>query len=199
MNSRFMCYSFFLSIIALLMMFYSAFRNGFLPWKTDNSFFYLNFRSKISNSFRSTNNNHNFEAKSTVAEQNMNTFHSNFISNIPYTEYGNASQCPQNIFKNNLTKLLETWCNIAERNKISWTLFYGSLLGTLRNNDIIPYDSDIDILVDASDVAKLRRLEHPRNFVNKDYKTRLVLVPDFGEPVQDRRHITCEGKVRRVG
>lgn len=180
-----------------MMILYSMFRNGYLSWKTDHTFVYLNFRSEIANTFRDTNNQNDLEIKPTDHVQNTDKNISISDTSTSYEEYGNVSQCPPNIFKHNLTRLLGTWRRIAEHQRISWTLFYGSLLGALRNNDIIPYDSDIDILVDASDVVKLRRMEHPRNFSDKDgYQTRLVLVPDFTEVVDNRRYITCEGKVR---
>jgi predicted nucleotidyltransferase len=175
MNSRFKWYFLFLCAFVVIIGFYSAFKNGCLSSKSDRTFKYIKLRTKTTDS--SDVNLEDLDVKS------------------PYKGYGNISQCPPNGFKRNLTKLLQTWHKMAEQHNITWILFYGTLLGSLRNNDIIPYDSDIDILVDASDLTKLKSLEHPRNFTNKDFQTRLVVVPDFNKPVHSRRFITCEGKV----
>nr|CAH8842008.1 unnamed protein product [Trichobilharzia regenti] len=43
--------------------------------------------------------------------------------------------------------LLKEWISIAEKYKIIWWITFGTLLGSIRNNDIIPYDHDVDVAV----------------------------------------------------
>lgn len=54
-----------------------------------------------------------------------------------------------------LKKLLLEWKRIADELDIEWFLNGGSLLGTLRDNGLIFYDNDIDVVVQIKDYNKL--------------------------------------------
>ncbi|TGZ42205.1 hypothetical protein CRM22_011223 [Opisthorchis felineus] len=55
-------------------------------------------------------------------------------------------------------KLLRHWISLAERHGIVWWLSFGSLLGSVRHKDFIPYDHDVDIAVLGSYEDVLRSL-----------------------------------------
>ena len=73
----------------------------------------------------------------------------------------------------------------------------GSLLGAMRDGDVIPYDSDIDVLVEHSYFSILERLSVKRDFNPSDGKIRLVVQPEFALniSIDKRRMFNCEGKV----
>ena len=49
-----------------------------------------------------------------------------------------------------LVKILRIWKAITVRYNITYFLTYGSLLGAVRNSDFIPWDGDIDVMVDMT-------------------------------------------------
>ena len=61
----------------------------------------------------------------------------------------------------NLKKLLVAWKRIADELNIKWFLNGGSLLGTLRDQGLIFYDNDIDLVVQMDDYDKLLNYERP--------------------------------------
>ena len=111
--------------------------------------------------------------------------------------YGEVG-CPDNPWRKALNKLLRHWIQISKQNKIEYVLACGSLLGAMRDGDIIPYDSDIDILVDQNYFSIFKRLSSKRGFSTSDEKIRLVVQPEFtlNIPVEVRKRFTCQGEVR---
>ena len=53
-------------------------------------------------------------------------------------------------YKPNAINLLKTTVNILNEFDINHFLISGTLLGFVRHNDFIPWDDDIDLLVDES-------------------------------------------------
>ena len=49
--------------------------------------------------------------------------------------------------------LLKRWHQIATTHKIRYVIAYGTLLGQIRNKDFIPYDYDIDVIIDRESVS----------------------------------------------
>ena len=78
---------------------------------------------------------------------------------------------------------------------MSWRVV--ALLGAMRNGDVIPYDSDIDILIDINYFSIIKRLSVKRNFNSTDEKIRLVVQPEFtlNIPVDMRKRFDCQGEV----
>jgi phosphorylcholine metabolism protein LicD len=60
--------------------------------------------------------------------------------------------------KSDAIRLLQTTINILEEFNINHFLISGTLLGYIRHNDFIPWDDDIDILVDESFLDKLQKI-----------------------------------------
>ena len=116
------------------------------------------------------------------------------------TEVYGESGCADNPWRQGLSELFQAWTNISKQYKIEYVLACGSLLGAMRNNDVIPYDSDIDILIDINYWPILKRLSVKRNFRSSDRKIHLVLQPEFtlNIPVESRKRYDCQGKVTSV-
>jgi hypothetical protein len=90
---------------------------------------------------------------------------------------------------------------MAKKHGIEYILFYGSLLGALRTGDVIPYDSDIDLLMDVKYFPKMKEISDSRGFDIGDGKIRLVVQPEFDHNVSSnaRKRYTCQGKVSMQG
>lgn len=70
--------------------------------------------------------------------------------------------------KNILVEILSYIHNICINNGINYSLIGGSLIGAIRHNGIIPWDDDIDIILDSEQYFKL--IECIKNDNNKKYK-----------------------------
>ena len=106
--------------------------------------------------------------------------------------------CPDNPWREaGLMELFQAWTNISKHHNIEYVLAGGSLLGAMRNEDIIPYDSDLDIYIDVNYYSVMKRLSEERQFSRSDRKIHLVLQPEFtmNIPVERRKRYDCQGKV----
>jgi lipopolysaccharide cholinephosphotransferase len=69
-------------------------------------------------------------------------------------------------------ELLSEVIQILDEFNINYSLISGTLLGHIRHNGFIPWDDDIDIIVDSSILAKLfaifRKYTHKLVFINKE-------------------------------
>ena len=92
-----------------------------------------------------------------LIKQRFNGVNKPYISDKPETFKSNiyGSSAPKNKLTPIFNVLLKHWSKLTSKLNINWTLAYGSLLGHQRNKDYIPYDSDIDVLVDRSAIPKL--------------------------------------------
>lgn len=116
------------------------------------------------------------------------------------TEVYGESGCPDNPWRQGLSELFQAWTDISKQYSIEYVLACGSLLGAMRNSDVIPYDSDIDILIDINYWPIMKRLSGKRNFKSSDRKIHLVMQPEFtlNIPVESRKRYDCQGKVTSV-
>ena len=111
-----------------------------------------------------------------------------------YGEHG----CPDNPRRGGLSELVHAWTNISKQHNIEYVLACGSLLGAMRDSDVIPYDSDVDVLVDINYYPILKSLAVERRYIaNSDAKIHLVLQPEFtlNILVESRKRYDCQGKV----
>ena len=152
--------------------------------------------------------NPSFEyARHKVSSYDVNVIDGNQISTIKsnvewleipegrdYSDYGDNT-CGDNPDRHVLKTLFKHWIEIAETNNISYFLFGGTLLGSWRNSDVIPYDSDLDILVDRADNMKLEATKNKRNFSENDNEIHLVLQEDWRLSYTKRSRISCTGEV----
>lgn len=112
-------------------------------------------------------------------------------------EYGERG-CPDNPWRRGLSELVHAWTNISTQHNIEYVLACGSLLGAMRDSDVIPYDSDVDILIDINYYPILKRLAVERRYIaSSDARIHLVLQPEFtlNIPVETRKRYDCQGKV----
>tara|TARA_Y100000590_G_scaffold464099_1_gene632704 strand:- start:144 stop:836 length:693 start_codon:yes stop_codon:yes gene_type:complete len=75
----------------------------------------------------------------------------------------------------NLTSMLYHLKNILEKNNIEYFIYWGTLVGSIRHQGLIPWDTDIDIYMNGKDIPKLltliEELEKPGfNFVKENSK-----------------------------
>ena len=126
------------------------------------------------------------------SKQSLDVF-THVAKNSFYGELG----CPDNPWREDLHDLLRTWVRISKQNNVEYVLAYGSLLGAMRDGDVIPYDSDIDILMNVTYFTIIKSLSVERSFHTSDEKIRLVVQPEFtlNIPVEERKRLDCRGKV----
>lgn len=56
-----------------------------------------------------------------------------------------------------LYRLLKNVSRVCREMNLNWVLYYGALLGYYRNKEILPWDPDLDILMDISQIEQLRK------------------------------------------
>jgi phosphorylcholine metabolism protein LicD len=67
--------------------------------------------------------------------------------------------------------ILERVTKILDKYSIGYVLNFGTLLGIVRENRLLPWDSDIDITIEEKDVEKFRR---SKKYIRKaGYRTRI--------------------------
>ena len=92
-------------------------------------------------------------------------------------------------------ELLRKWIHLADRENINYVLSSGSLLGQYRNQDVIPWDTDIDVMLQDTMISKLQEITTPRNFTQgADKALHFVVQPDYYTPSRMRRW-NCNGQV----
>lgn len=74
--------------------------------------------------------------------------------------------------------------NILEKNNIKYWLCYGTLLGAIRNNDIIPYDYDCDLGCFVEDHHKILSLN---KYIEKDGYKFTMPSDNYGYSWDDKR------------
>lgn len=65
-----------------------------------------------------------------------------------------------------LKKLLKYGDDFFKKHKINYSIFYGTLLGYIRNKKIIPYDHDIDCIVGKESINTFINLANDKNIKN---------------------------------
>ena len=108
-----------------------------------------------------------------------------------HSDYGDSS-CGGYHDRKTYKKIMKKWIEIAKTNNIKYFLLAGTLLGALRNQDVIPYDQDLDIIIDGKDNMKLERIKNKRKFDAND-RFHLILQGNWKLPCDERRRYDCQG------
>lgn len=66
----------------------------------------------------------------------------------------------QTLYKQKLLETFKYLIHFLESNKLNWWTAYGTCLGAIRHNGMIPWDDDIDIYLLRKDFNRLLELEH---------------------------------------
>ena len=127
-----------------------------------------------------------------VSKQWLNT-----SENLNFSNYGDNS-CDTLHQRQHLLVIFERWVKLANKYNISYFLTAGSLLGAWRNQDFIPYDRDLDILISNTSNTFLESIKDQRNFHESDDKFHLVLQEDWTKPYAQRRRFKCNGEQVKV-
>ena len=127
-----------------------------------------------------------------------------WLETLNYTiDYGDKT-CKEtkngNPSKKIFVRLLNQWNLISKKHSIPYFLVYGSLIGAVRNADFIPWDHDMDIIVDESYYETISRIDNNRNFTpsDEDASFHLVVQNYFRSDYSNMHKIrqNCLGKVR---
>jgi hypothetical protein len=84
-----------------------------------------------------------------------------------------------------LLPLLRAWIDLCRRHRIDYSIYWGTLLGQVRSQRIIPYDLDIDVVVGKSGMESLYAL--PGRVAGCVFNDELRSLPDW-----------CEHEIRLV-
>lgn len=60
-----------------------------------------------------------------------------------------------NAIKNVQLELLKRFIEVCEEYDLSYCVFYGTLLGTIRHKGFVPWDDDVDVLMPRIDYDRL--------------------------------------------
>ena len=110
-----------------------------------------------------------------------------------FSDYGDQT-CGDNPNKKRLKELFLKWSEIASQLNISYFISTGTLLGAWRNGELIPYDTDVDVMISDRDNVKLEKIQNKRDFHEKDEKFHLILQRDWKLSYKKRRRFKCNGK-----
>ena len=111
---------------------------------------------------------------------------------LKHSNYGDNT-CRDNSNRAAFTKIFKTWLEIAKKYNITYFLTTGTLLGAWRNQDLIPYEQDMDVLIDAKDSEKIAKLKTKRNTPRTDTSPYIILQEDWKLPYAKRRRFKCDG------
>ncbi|XP_028402196.1 uncharacterized protein LOC114525172 [Dendronephthya gigantea] len=108
--------------------------------------------------------------------------------------------CKTNLYRSRLKIIFNVWREMAKRRNITrYFIAYGSFLGAVRNGDVIPYDSDIDVCIFRDEYHKLFPEESSRPLDLNDGTVHLLLQRHSPHPKDDTPRKDCNGSlVRRV-
>ncbi|KAF5404754.1 hypothetical protein PHET_01904 [Paragonimus heterotremus] len=92
-----------------------------------------------------------------------------------------------------LYQLLQYWITLAHDHQILWWIACGTMLGSWRDKNMIPYDSDMDVAIFSSDENKLRALATPRSRMRDD-EFNLIVRPGEYCPSGPGERISCDNR-----
>ncbi len=103
--------------------------------------------------------------------------------------------------KKRMLEMLAEFNNYCIKNDIKYTLIGGSLIGAIRNNGIIPWDDDIDIILMPEEYKKLEK-----SIKNEPFSFRIIgynNFEDYYNPafkiIDDRTYVIEDGIEKKYG
>ena len=102
--------------------------------------------------------------------------------------------CPVDESQKELTKLFELWFHMANLLNVSYALTHGSLLGAWRDGWMIPYDSDLDIMINHEEISKLNQMID-KSFNQNDNKVHLTIHHEYQKKIDQRNRYLCTGRM----
>ena len=188
-------------------VFKQLFRKRNVPDNETNSYIMINETNAeianhiFTNAYRPTTPA-SVEEERSIGVQNVEITRPGFISckgNATWEAYGD-SDCSDNSRRDNLCHLLRAWTIAAKKHNIIYTLAAGSLIGMLRNNDLIPWDTDIDIFLHVKYFPLLQKWEKEKMFTSLEESIYLATQPGpvNNVPEEKRTRHNCNGKVSWV-
>lgn len=82
------------------------------------------------------------------------------------------------------TQMLNEVVDILDRNNVEYMLDCGTLLGVIRENRLLPWDTDVDLCIDSSQLPKIKSCM--RSLWLKGYRVRLARSFEATEHVADK-------------
>ncbi|XP_028398285.1 uncharacterized protein LOC114521910 [Dendronephthya gigantea] len=111
-----------------------------------------------------------------------------------------GSQCPFNPHKETLKYLFNYWMLLDNYYNISSFICGGSLIGSLRDGDLIPYDRDLDVCVTLKNYQKVRLIRSGKPFHPHSRFIYLAIQEDFwNNDVNNRTRVDCKGLIVSFG
>lgn len=114
-----------------------------------------------------------------------------------YFDYG-ESGCSVGSTHATLKELFKAWVELTSSLNVSYALTHGSLLGAWRDGNLVPYDADLDVIVNHAEVPKLlKRVE--KSFKVSDNKIHLSIHREYKIPIEERNRYLCNGNKVSAG
>ena len=125
-----------------------------------------------------------------------NTTFNNLYAKRTFSNKLNSSDyynCPEDESHKELKRLFDLWIQMANLLNVSYALTHGTLLGAWRDGEMIPYDSDLDIMMNHEEVPKLHQIID-KSFTQNDNKVHLTIQPEYLKPIDKRNRYLCTGE-----
>jgi hypothetical protein len=84
--------------------------------------------------------------------------HGRKIRNIPIDCCLDTAEPGHLLSREAFLPLLRRWIDLCKQHNVPYSIFWGTLLGQMRNQRIIPYDEDLDVVVGRAGVDRLYAL-----------------------------------------
>ena len=83
----------------------------------------------------------------------------------------------EQLYKKNLIRTFKAFCEFCDLNDLTYFAAYGTALGAVRHNGIIPWDDDIDVCMPRKDYERLFEMELPEGYQIRSLKDKGYWAP----------------------
>lgn len=74
-------------------------------------------------------------------------------------------------------ELLKEFVEIANKNNLKYSVFFGTLLGTIRHQGFIPWDDDIDVIIPL-ETLEFFQTNYPQ-YIKDNTNGNFLLIPKY--------------------